>query len=104
MNMIQFSNVDKSDIFKMYQVNTDRPQAGTGEIMADCTEQFIRDIDRILDEHDHSETTVGYAVIKICTKDGEHFHSTQCGGGNAYIIEQALQQMINQVRESANAD
>jgi hypothetical protein len=104
MNMIQFSNVDKSDIFKMYQVNTDRPQAGTGDFMNDCTEQFVRDINRILDEHDHSETTVGYAVIKICTKDGEHFHSTSCGGGNAYIIEQSLQQMINNVRGEENVN
>ena len=70
--------------------------------MENVTEQFVCDLNRMLDEHDYSVPIIGYAIM--CIQEGENESARVCeaAGGAAYVVANGLEDILDKVKECMN--
>ena len=70
--------------------------------MENVTEQFVRDLNRMLDEHDYAAHTIGYAIV--CIQEGENKSARVCeaAGGAAYVVANGLEDILDKVKGRMN--
>lgn len=70
--------------------------------MDNVTEQFVRDLNRMLDEHDYAVPIIGYAIV--CIQDGENESArvSEAAGGAAYVVARGLVDILDRVKECMN--
>ena len=67
--------------------------------MENVTESFLRDLNRMLDEHDYAAPTIGYAIVCIQEGENESAHVIEAAGGAAYVVEKGLEDILDKVKE-----
>ena len=70
--------------------------------MDNVTEQFLRDLNRMLDKHDYAVPTIGYAIVCIQEGENESARVSEAAGGAAYVVANGLEDILDKVKEFMN--